>query len=306
MENEETIYKIGDKLEYLIKTLSRTKRKDYENYIVNRVYNELDDLDIKPVTQKYVKNKKDNGKYYLIDLYFPQFNIGIECDEPYHNKQKEKDEMRTYEIISKMEGYKQRRISVKDKSIEEINKEIDKYVKEIKEEKKKQLNKGNFEPWKIYTAKEYFKNKNILTVNDDYEFSTISEACNIILNTKYKTLQRGYFKAKNKEGYYMWFPHLAGKSVNCNGWINTLSEDGTIIEEYNEKPEKLKNYQNNLSRYESRGEQFLNKKRIVLMKGKNEITNKNAYKFVGIFEMEKNNKGRITYKRISDKIELIK
>ena len=42
------------KREYLIKTLSRTKRKDYENYIINRIYHKLNRLDVKPVTQQYV------------------------------------------------------------------------------------------------------------------------------------------------------------------------------------------------------------------------------------------------------------
>ena len=69
-----------EKRDYLIKTLSRTRRKDYENYVINRVYSKLDDLEIKPVTQKYVKSE-ENGKYYLIDLYFPQFNYGVECNE---------------------------------------------------------------------------------------------------------------------------------------------------------------------------------------------------------------------------------
>ena len=43
------------KKDYLVKTLSRTKRKDYENYVINRLYNRLNDLDIKPMTQKYIK-----------------------------------------------------------------------------------------------------------------------------------------------------------------------------------------------------------------------------------------------------------
>ena len=47
-----------DKKDYLIRTLSRTKRKDYENYVINRLYNRLNDLDIKPMTQKYIKRGK--------------------------------------------------------------------------------------------------------------------------------------------------------------------------------------------------------------------------------------------------------
>lgn len=78
-----------DKLEYLIKTFSRTKRKDYENYILNAIWQKIDCLDIRPVTQQYVKG--DNNEYYLIDLYFPQLNIGVEVDEAFHKKNIESD-----------------------------------------------------------------------------------------------------------------------------------------------------------------------------------------------------------------------
>ena len=42
-----------EKTRYLIKTLSRTKRKDYENYVVNAIWNRISKK-IRPVTQQYV------------------------------------------------------------------------------------------------------------------------------------------------------------------------------------------------------------------------------------------------------------
>ena len=65
---------VVDKLEYVIKTLSRTRRKDWENYVVNAVWNRLNDWGVKPVSQQYIRK---NGKGYLIDLYFPQREIDI-------------------------------------------------------------------------------------------------------------------------------------------------------------------------------------------------------------------------------------
>lgn len=53
------------KRDYLIKTFSRTKRKDFENYILNSIWNKLNRLDIQPVTQQYVRTVE--GKYHLID-----------------------------------------------------------------------------------------------------------------------------------------------------------------------------------------------------------------------------------------------
>lgn len=58
------------KREYLIKTLSRTKRKDYENYVINAIWHKLNRLDVQPVTQQYIR--RSDGKYALVDLYFPQ------------------------------------------------------------------------------------------------------------------------------------------------------------------------------------------------------------------------------------------
>ena len=78
-----------EKREYLIKTLSRTKRKDYENYVVGAIWHRINNLEIKPVSQQYVK--RNDGKYALLDLYFPQINVGIECDEAYHEHNTEPD-----------------------------------------------------------------------------------------------------------------------------------------------------------------------------------------------------------------------
>ena len=43
------------KMIYISKTLSRTKRKDYENYVVNAIWNRVKAPGLVPVTQQYVK-----------------------------------------------------------------------------------------------------------------------------------------------------------------------------------------------------------------------------------------------------------
>ncbi|MDI9590202.1 MAG: hypothetical protein QM302_04070 [Acidobacteriota bacterium] len=52
-----------DKLAYLTKTLSRTRRKDYENYVVNAVWNRLCDGELKPVTQQWLA-RADGGLFH--------------------------------------------------------------------------------------------------------------------------------------------------------------------------------------------------------------------------------------------------
>ncbi|MGF3183317.1 AbaSI family restriction endonuclease [Facklamia sp. P12934] len=92
-----------DKKEYLVRTFSWTKRKDYENYILNAVWQQMNYPQLRPVTQQYVKNGKN--EYYLMDLYFPQLNVGVEVDEAYHKNNQEKDKLRTLDIMEKLGGY---------------------------------------------------------------------------------------------------------------------------------------------------------------------------------------------------------
>ena len=92
---------IDPKTLYLIRTLSRTKRKDYENYVINAVWHKLGNNDLEVVSQQYVEdvNKKTGRSHYFIDLYFPSLNIGIECDEAYHKRQSKNDKVREVTIF---------------------------------------------------------------------------------------------------------------------------------------------------------------------------------------------------------------
>ncbi|MGH4036997.1 MAG: AbaSI family restriction endonuclease [Sphaerochaeta sp.] len=133
---DEEIYKKN----YIIKSFSRTNKKNYENYVITRIWHKLDNLNLKPVTQQYVNCKE---KYYLIDLYFPQINFAIEVDEEHHKNQFDKDELRMDDIISTIKTDKTvddfinekelfRRIDVSDEcSLDNINKQIDEVVKHI-------------------------------------------------------------------------------------------------------------------------------------------------------------------------------
>lgn len=290
-----------DKKDYLVKTLSRTKRKDYENYVINRIYSRLNDLDIKPMTQKYVKRKIE-GKYgySLIDLYFPQFNIGIECDEPHHILQEEQDKLRTEDIIVELGNYNEQRITVYDKSIIDINNAIDKVVENIKANKEEQIQKGNFKKWEILTPQEYFADKDKITIWDDIEFSTINEASNLIFGTDYKGQQQAWFQIKTitDKQIMAWFPQLAIEKDNImvassNGWNNTINDSKDTIFEYNEFNKNANN-------------DFDKRERVTFMKMKDKITNKSSYKFLGVFLPISKTNGKVTYKRMDTEFKIIK
>lgn len=290
-----------EKKEYLIRTLSRTKRKDYENYVVNRLYSQLDDMEIKPMTQKYVKrNLNGTSGYALIDLYFPQFNIGIEVDEAHHISQEELDKVRTEDIISSMDGYDERRIIVSNKTITEINDAIRIEIEYIKNKKLKQVASNTFKKWEEVPADIYFSEKEYITIHDDIEFTTINEASNVIFGTKYNGQQQAYFPIPTitDKKVMAWFPKLViekgGQLVAvANGWNNTLNDEKDTIVEYNEFG---KNADLEMDMLE----------RVTFMKIKNQITGHANYKFLGVFIPESKIDGKVTYKRISTEFKIIK
>ncbi len=289
------------KLIYLTKTLSRTNRKDYENYVINTLWNRIACPDLIPVTQQLIKC--NNGKRHFIDLYFPQLNIGIECDEKYHKNQKEDDEKREITIfhvlkqINENDNYKVLHVVIDDDtSFEDVDNQINEHVKEIiKAIKEKNIIDG----WNFITvtASEFYADKDFITVKDTIPFSTIKDASNTILGKNYKGCQKCYFPIS--DNLYAWFPKLAINGMAAAaGWRNTISEDGKTITEFQE--DKNKNDNRNLS-------EIYDKKRVVFTKVKDSVTNESAYHFVGVFIGENiTEKGEVIYKRIDTKFEIIR
>ncbi|MBS5793370.1 MAG: hypothetical protein KIC92_01255 [Clostridiales bacterium] len=284
------------KLEYLIKTFSRTNKKDYENYILTGIWHRLNRLDIKPVTQQYVK--LIDGTYSLIDLYFPQINLGVECDEEYHKNNKEKDFIREFnlsQVLSKIvlnDEFKLIRIDT-TKNIEEIEKQIDDAVFCIKSK----LQNTDFEKWDMYkTNYEIISKKGDLRVSDNLEFSTIAEIANCF-GRGYKALQTCFLKLN--EHYSLWCPKIyinktEIEKTKFNGWYNTLSPDLQYIHETNVDLNKLYNL-------DERQRNSKDLHRLVFVQDKN-IFGKKVYKFVGIFNfVEIKNNSRI-FKSIGDRI----
>ena len=225
------------KLLYICKTLSRTKLKDYENYVINAVWNRLianGVTDLKPVSQQFIK-RSDKERYY-IDLYFPQINFGIECDEVHHLGNEHKDIKRdiTIEEILKQvrdtDNYECERIEVY-KDFEIVENQIDAAVEKIKQKIKDTKNNGKWQKWYIDPfeyIKDKIENKNekIISVDDDIDFATMAETLNLIFGTSYSNVRRCTFKPltiqeslKNccledefqklfsENGYNVWFPH---------------------------------------------------------------------------------------------------
>lgn len=309
-----------EKLEYLARTLSRTSRKDYENYVVNAVWNRLDDSEVQPVSQKLVAI--DPRSRYFIDLYFPQLNMGIECNEPYHATRSEQDAGRTitiFDVLHQVQpnsGYQQFDIDVfvRDHTgnvqwapLEAVDNAIDDVVGKLRARIETLRQSGGFSPWVIEPDDPfaYFQNRDEISMADDIGFANIATVCNSILGSSYSLESRGPRKScfvpsslRSIYGseYLVWFPKkaVAGHAVS-RGWNNMLSDDGLSLDEYNEDWNAI--------------DSATGQKRVVFIQAVDPVTRVRAYRFAGVFlrdgVSEIGGVPRKHYRRISDKFTVV-
>ncbi len=302
---------MDSKVLYLAKTLSRTKRKDYENYVVNAVWNRLHDFRLVPVTQQYIKGV--NGEHYFIDLYFPQLKIGIECDEGYHGSKEQKAldkkrEATIFDVLRQIneQDYTALHVDV-TKTWEEVEAQINHHVASIKAKIEEIGIENGWESINPDPA-DYFKDKTYITIEDNIAFSSNKDVYNHILGQQY-TCQRMhsgerwhklYTDYGYEEGTFPWFPQLTvDNKPTGNGYYNILSKDGTEIYEYTDDP--------SFNMQRKAQAKYIGKKRVVFTKVKNAVTGIQEYRFVGFFVGDRyDDYGRITYKRIDDKFKIIR
>jgi len=277
-------------LEYIIKQISKTNKKNFENYVVTRIWHGINSTDIKFSTQQFVS--RPNG-YALTDMFFPQFNLHIEIDEPHHIKQEKLDENREADIIQAT-NHRIERIKITD-DINFINKQIDKIVKEIIDLRIKGIADKTFKAWNLEEefAPEFYIKKGYLDIEENPAFRTILDASNC-LGQNYKGVQRAFFKSKVYDNYYLWFP----KFYENADWDNKMIEEGkTIVEKCKIEGKKDTYYK-----------KLINSsiKRIVFPRS---IDNLGfvMYKFKGIFETDKERsspENGMFYRRIDTRIEI--
>lgn len=207
-----------DKLNYITKQLARTEKKRYEHYVISRIWHLLNDLDIKPITQQYIKRPSGRA---LTDLYFPQLKIHIEIDEKHHKHQIENDKIREKDIINAT-THKILRVDV-DRNIENINKQVDDIVTTIKEQKRKNR---SFIPWDIEKEQDSntYIEKGYLDADEEVIFKKSVSALNCF-GFNYKGFQRGGKQHKYEKNVLIWFP----KTYKNKKWLNDISDDDVCI-----------------------------------------------------------------------------
>lgn len=285
------------KREYLIKTLSRTKRKDYENYVIGAIWHRLNNLEIKPVSQQYVK--RSDGKYALLDLYFPQINVGIECDEAYHEHNAEPDKIREANVEQALSALQ----TGKDFTIIRINANTD--IIEFENQVNSAVEQIN-DLYEKYGCPKWSEEKdNVqkvidcgeLSLYDNLQFAKITDIAKCF-GRNYKAMQTSTFFTNSNT--LVWCPKLAVeidgelRAPSSAGWLNVLSENWdtitTIVPNDKEHNEKYRRPDLDI---------------LIFAQSKNSL-GQTAYRFLGVyaFEESENNNKKITYKRISEKYEL--
>lgn len=282
--------KYDEKNDYLYRTFAKNKQQK-ENYVINAIYSRINCKELKPVTQQCVRFEGKKN-YYRVDLFFPQLNIGIECDEAYHKKQILRDEKRTKDIKDKLNSivlqknkYKLYRVDATlnyDKLYKKINEVATKIRKECKGIK-----------WLSFEEQlKEIKKKGILEVADNLTFATHDEIC-CLFGIKARFMKGG---DKPNDNYHIWYPKLAiydaGKWAPKGKWDNRLNDNW----------DKLVSYGNH-DNSKSHDEKWWRAKRLVFAKTI-DLEGKKGYRFIGVFKIVKVTEREHIHKKVSNIIKL--
>ncbi len=301
---EKKQYNLSEQLDHIAYMFNvRTNGKAYENFIVNAIYTKIGNPNLVPVTQQYVINVRDPRRYYLLDLYFPQINYGVEIDERHHLEQQEKDEIRADDIKNAIQC-DEGRITIytnndEKRSYADICADIESIVDIIRQ---KIADRGEELRWETNNdRKKAVVSLGRFHVDDDVSFDTVTEIYNICGGKRTgrekghpaDMLQRCYYRLTDK--YKLWVPTLAIQleDKGKNGFKNFLSEDHEMITENTNTPWKDPNKDNSY-------------KRVVFMRMKNRF-GKPCIKFIGVFESSSgpgDNRRVHYYKRIAKEIQI--
>jgi len=304
------------KKEYLLKIFSRTNRKDTENYVLTGIWHRLNNFNIKPVTQQYVKT--DEGRYALLDLFFPAINFAIEVDEPHHTNQKEQDEVRMEDVLTALVSDDWRacnhsttsdlvfRVTTNEKSIEEIDEQISHAVEIIKE---KIAAMGTELEWLTYEEElARIKSQETFSIRNNFGFRYIKEIANTIFGRDYNNLQRCHIKNIDAEHRLnLYCPKLAilkagEKIAPAKGWLNELSDDWSTISQSNKDKDR------NRLLAEFKEEKKSGTRRATFAQYRDHL-GFIRYRFVGVFEYDSfENKDGIDifyHRRVQDEVKIV-
>ena len=283
--------------EYLLRSLSKIAHKKWELFVVSRVLHAIVQDDLEYVCQQYVRSNKRN-QYYLTDLCFPSLKLYCEVNEAHHspitNALKDKLRMREIMDATEWEGVVIRVFDKDDPSrgrpLSEVILEVDAFVKIIRERKAEIESRSgrslNWDPEQRYQPEPHIE-RGYIRVVDNVVFKTHRDALRLF------GYQGGHYQRAawdtHVENEWVWFPKLYPNK----DWINTVSEDGRVIET---------GLHPNAKRASVRAKPG---RRIVFAHYKN-VLGQVVYKFLGVYELmvDKSSSSKEVYDRVQDQLAL--
>lgn len=270
---------IETKTDYILRNLRKLSHKTWELFVITRILHELDDDEIEFVTQQLVR--RPDGSRALTDLYFPQLDLHLEIDEPFHNHQLRSDEMRQQDIVL-VTGHSIERIKVLDeagqqKPLHSIRCEVDNFVRLIRGKKESRIIKGHFIAWdweKKFSSDTIIE-RGYLDVEDNVTFRKQTEAMRCF-GFSGKGYQRGAWTIPDGTQDFIWFPRLFEHYV----WHNELTADGKYIFERALNDEGVKS----IAKQIRDAEAYPDRKIIVFAKAKDPL-GANLLRYVGTFKL---------------------
>lgn len=210
------------KIDYISSHFSKIQHKQYELYVLSRLWHQLNDDSIHFVFQKCLYRDKD-GKKALADLFLPQFMLLVEVDEAYHMSQTDADNKRIKDIINmQKQEIVVRRIKVYESNVDS---QIEVLVNEIRLLKQKKVEKGNFFPWTLnndmYSAV-YHKKKGYLSANENDMFASTNESFKVFFPDK--NYQKSTAVLSYTPKILLWCPSSRSKA-----WSNILTDNDDIL-----------------------------------------------------------------------------
>lgn len=273
-------------VDFYSRMLSAIKKKGYETYAISRILHRLDDPDIELVTQQAVR--LDNNKLALLDLYLPQFGIGVEIDEEHHFLEgaPEADKLREKAIVRVTEA-NIRRIRVKKTDpLVTLTHLVDDLIAEIQELKMSAIEAGTFTPF-VYGHRHdpthWREVVRRVRIGDDIQMHSTADVC-ALFGKDYKLWRKGVLELS--DSLQVWMPTLDQEGVaSRTDWKNTLTRDGeTIVQTQLLDGDRIPTEQQPHS--------------IVFARFKDPVFTTQYYRFLGVFEVVKIEGKRTTLTRL--------
>ncbi len=284
-------------VDYYSKMLNSIRGKKYETYAVSRILHLLADPEIELVTQQPIR--LNGGELRLLDLYLPQFMLGLEVDEPHHDIDEESveyDRIREQAIID-ISDLEMKRVKVQaTDSLGTLTQQIDELIDDIRARKHAAIDAGTFRPF-IYGRSfdpAHWVGVGTLTTRDDVQMQKTTAVCALFGKTV-SVWRRGILPLT--DGLAVWMPGLNQEGVKPrDDWENNLSADEETIVETQLLPGEY--------------EYGVGHRRFVFGKFKDPVFIDRYYRFLGEFEVvdieeiESTGRKRVRYSRVSDSVDL--